>query len=41
MTREESLNGLINVGIEKASLAGHIVNAQTHHQAQNGTVEAS
>jgi hypothetical protein len=41
MTREESLNGSLNMGIEKASLEGHIVNAQTIHEAQNGAVEVS
>jgi hypothetical protein len=33
MTGEKSLNRLIDAGIEKASLASHIVNAQTIHQA--------
>jgi hypothetical protein len=39
MTREEGLNRLIDVRIEKASLAGHIVNAQAIHETQNGAVE--
>jgi hypothetical protein len=33
MTSEKSLNSLIEVSIEKASLARDIVNAQTIHQA--------
>ena len=31
-TREESEEGLIEVGIEKAKLAGEIANAQTIHK---------
>ncbi len=41
MTREKRLNSLINVSIEKASLASNIVNAQTIPEAEKGTVETS
>ena len=36
---EEGLNRLLNVRIEKASLAGNIANPQTIHEAQNRAVE--
>ena len=39
MAEEESLDRLVDVPIEKASLARNVLNPQTIHEAEDGTVE--